>query len=368
LIFLLIFFGIFSLVPALAWFSHQQKSNVNLVPKTVSIIIPARNEERDLGACLYSLLGQHYPKDAVEIIIVDDSSEDATAALVRKIIDLNPQFKIKLLELQQNEPGKKAALAAGIKEAHGEIIITRDADSVALSANWLASVLAPFEDEKVMMVTAPVKLRKGFSLLHNFEVCENFFLQLTGGGFAILGQGFLCNGANLAFRKKAFESVNGYEGNMELSSGDDIFLLEKIRKKFRSSLAHCNAADAFVEVSSSGGIREFFSQRFRWAGKFSLKLHPMNLFFAFSFFTIHVLFLILTVLSCVFAGWYKYLILCILIKWLIDILLLILASLRFRNWAWLPWFPLLEVMNLFYAIIIPVGSLFVRPHWKGRRI
>ncbi|NCX96771.1 MAG: glycosyltransferase, partial [Chitinophagia bacterium] len=107
----------------------------NYIPQTpISIIIPARNEQKNIDACIDSILAQRYPQDLYEIIVVNDHSEDDTAAIVKHYND----SRITLLELEDHLPigkqinaYKKEALAAGIAQAKHPLIITTDADCIA---------------------------------------------------------------------------------------------------------------------------------------------------------------------------------------------------------------------------------------------
>ncbi|MFM1793710.1 MAG: hypothetical protein RL642_95, partial [Bacteroidota bacterium] len=102
----------------------------------VTVIIPARNEEANIGRCLDSLLQQSLPTDQREIIVVDDGSTDTTATLVESYAEKG----VRLLTLTDEAGGKKAALAKGIAAAKHGIIVTTDADCT-YPANWLNTLL-----------------------------------------------------------------------------------------------------------------------------------------------------------------------------------------------------------------------------------
>ena len=96
---------------------------------SLSVIIPARNEEATIGITLDYLLSQDYPKDRLQIIVVDDRSTDSTAAIVAECA--RNHSRIELVSLRECPPSmspKKHALTQGIKHATGDIIVTTDAD------------------------------------------------------------------------------------------------------------------------------------------------------------------------------------------------------------------------------------------------
>jgi glycosyltransferase involved in cell wall biosynthesis len=108
-----------------------------LSPDKVSIIIPGRNEEQNIGRCLDSILDQTLPKTQVEIIVVDDGSSDKTASIVRTYFEKN----VRLLQLSDEAGGKKAALTKGIETASHPLIVTTDADCIYPN-NWLNTLLS----------------------------------------------------------------------------------------------------------------------------------------------------------------------------------------------------------------------------------
>lgn len=99
-----------------------------MAQRFVSIIVPAKNEERFIGDCLESILSQDYPKDKLEILVVDGMSTDRTREIVRKFEAQNSKSEIKLLD--NPKVITPSAMNIGIKNAKGEIIIKMDAHSI----------------------------------------------------------------------------------------------------------------------------------------------------------------------------------------------------------------------------------------------
>ena len=157
------------------------KKPVDSQPKTrITVIIPARNEEKNIPACLDSLCKQDFPKDLLEIIVADDHSTDNTAAIVNRYTDQG----ISLLSLEKEMTGvdgmggsKKAALAAGIKKAAGTLIVTTDADCI-FPQQWLSTLVAFYEANKPVFIAAPVKFSREQNALHIFQSLD--FLSLQG--------------------------------------------------------------------------------------------------------------------------------------------------------------------------------------------
>ena len=168
----------------------------------VSVIIPVRNEQANIGNLLEDLRKQSHRK--FEVIIVNDHSGDLTTAIVVEFTKRDTRF---ILLPTQGE-GKKKALTTGINASTGEIIITTDGDC-RVGSDWLTTISNYFTVPNTKMVFGGVRLQglSFFSIVQSHE-----FLSLIGTAAATLWYGFpsMCNGANLAFRKATFIEVGGY--------------------------------------------------------------------------------------------------------------------------------------------------------------
>lgn len=119
---------------------------------TVSIVIPAYNEEASIRASVMAAVRQTVP--AIEIIVVDNRSTDGTAAIVKAIQKGHPESRV--LYLQQNEEqGLVPTRNVGLNCAQGTVIGRIDADSI-IEPNWVEEVLKAFADENVAAATGPV--------------------------------------------------------------------------------------------------------------------------------------------------------------------------------------------------------------------
>ncbi len=119
----------------------------------LSVIIPARNEQSNIENCLQGLLGQTYPKQALEIIVVDDGSTDETAAIVRKLMDTHSQIRlVEAGSLTEGWKGKSHACWCGAGQAQGEWLCFMDADVTAMP-DLLLSAVRFAEAEKLDLLT-----------------------------------------------------------------------------------------------------------------------------------------------------------------------------------------------------------------------
>src|SRR5690606_22127115 len=189
-----------------------------------------------------------------EVILIDDHSEDDTVAIAHTLaaalsLPLRSVLLSEKSQARKYVQGKKAALQQGVEAAKGEVIVTTDADCM-MEAGWLQSIHHYFKGYDAKMVIGPVTFfesSKAFDRLQTIELAA-----LVGTGAVSLGYGKpnMCNGANLAFSKVAFEAVGGYEDNLHIPSGDDEFLLQKIYSCFPNEVFFNVHPEGVVSTSS----------------------------------------------------------------------------------------------------------------------
>ena len=250
--------------------TQVQSSIVNHQPSTIiSVIIPARNEERSILNCLSAIYKQSYPVSHFEIIVVDDHSSDRTAEFIYQLDIPN----LKLFQLSESQSGKKQAINEGIKNASGTLIITTDADC-EMGEKWLSSIVSFYEKEKPKMIVAPVLLKENFlsekeekSFLYKMQSQEMIALTACACASLYYNLPILCSGANLIYEKEAFTSVNGFEGVDATATGDDVFLMLKMHEKYPKQIKYLKSNNAAVFTNPEKKISSVIAQRKRWASK-----------------------------------------------------------------------------------------------------
>lgn len=229
-----------------------------------SIVVPVRNEAGTIAHLLKCLEAQTYPKALYEVIVVDDFSEDSTQEVVNELIT-SLSMDLQLVQLTDPEKqGKKHALTAGVRSAQHAIILTTDADC-HFGTQWLQCYNDTFNDS-INMVAGPVAIT-GKGLFARLQQVE--FAGLIGFGAVTISKESpsMCSGANLGFRKSAFEAVGGYTDNLFTPSGDDEFLLFNIMRNFPNSTVFLKQTEAVVSTPSHSRLKAFFNQRTRWTSK-----------------------------------------------------------------------------------------------------
>jgi cellulose synthase/poly-beta-1,6-N-acetylglucosamine synthase-like glycosyltransferase len=347
------------------WKNRRKSPAVEFTPH-VSVVVAFRNEEPNLTTLLSHLTAQNYPSHLYEVILVDDHSTDGGANIVERFRQRYPN--IRLISCDEETTGKKQALYKGIKASSGQVIITTDADCT-MNQEWMRLIAREFSDSKTHMVIAPVLIEPARqNLFARFQELELFSLSGTAGGSLYSTGAILCNGANLAFRKKAWEYSYPHIQGEEYASGDDMFLLQLFRKKFPHGLVFLGHYDAVVFTHPVRNLAELFRQRIRWASKSPGFSDKTMIITGLVVMWMNIL-LALTLTGALFIpGLILPALLLFASKMVADFPLLHNVS-RFagrENVMFL--FPLLSLIYPYYVTLVMVLSLIVPVTWKDRKL
>lgn len=342
----------------------------DLKPKTkFSVIVPFRNEEKNLPALLESISKLNYPTRLFEIIFVDDDSDDASV----KVLDTIPikigitRTDISIIKTQRitNSP-KKDAITLGISQAKYDWIVTTDADC-DLPRFWLDSFDEYIQSHQPEFIVAPVIYSNETTFLNRFQLLDVLSLQgATIGGFGI-GQPFLCNGANLAYKKELFETVKGFQGNDTIGSGDDIFMLEKAVKHCIQKVKYLKCEQAIVSTLSQPNFDALVSQRVRWAAKSAAYSNWYGKLISIIVFLMNGGLLIFGLLSISGIINLKILLYLVVIKFGIDFLLIYKAAVFTHQKDILRTYFFAFLLYPFFSTYVAFLSLFKGYQWKGRK-
>ncbi|MFQ5603667.1 MAG: glycosyltransferase [bacterium] len=246
---------------------HRLAPGRNEKEPSVSIIVAARNEEFHIAACLQALVNQTYLADKFEIVVIDDRSEDRTPEIVAQIAARQP--RIKLLKITESSPHiapKKRALDLGIRQAHGEIIFTTDADCTP-SPEWLSEMVKYFELEVGMVAGYNPYRMENKTVLNEMLQLDYFAMACVAAAAAGHNYPLSCSGGNLAYRKKLYLELDGFAARRGLVSGDDDLFLEQVRDKTEWKIRFAAHPGTFVPTAPPATFLEFVHQRIRYASK-----------------------------------------------------------------------------------------------------
>lgn len=333
-------------------------SDFSIEPKTsFSIVVPFRNEAVNLPKLLHTISLLDYSKDLFEVILVDDESEE--------VFSVQSQvFSLQIIpnNRKSNSP-KKDAIETAIQVAKHDWIITTDADCL-VQKNWLKTIDAYIQNENIRMVAAGVCYLPQSGFLHAFQNLD--FLSLQGatiGSFG-LNQPFMCNGANFAYEKKFFLELNGFEGNSNIASGDDVFLLQKAVLKDKNNVGFCLNNESVVATKSENSWEALFQQRVRWAAKstgYSSWFGKLTALLVFSTNITWIAVFVLWLSGNLNQNWFA---LFIALKFIVDLVLLQKTASFFRTK--LQWLFLASFLYPFFSSVVVIYSLFGKFTWKGR--
>jgi glycosyltransferase involved in cell wall biosynthesis len=361
----------------------------------ISVIIPARNEGQNIDACLDSILSQSYPKRLFEVLVVDDHSTDNTAAIITSYQSQN----VRLISLKDfvspNEINsyKKKAIEIAIQKSTGDLIITTDADCIA-PQNWLQTIAAFYQEKKPDLMVMPVAILPspageglGVRFIKIFQALDFMTLQGITGASVYKKFHSMCNGANLAYTKKAFNTVNGFKGIDNIASGDDMLLMHKIYQQNPNGITYLKSAAVIIHTAPVKTISEFFNQRIRWASKAD-KYEDKRIFGVLLMVYLFNLLLLIIPLISIFnniqhsifnipvrpghtGGQYSTFeiwLLLVAFKTCIELFFLFPVAKFFNKQILLWWFPLMQPFHIIYTVIAGWLGKFGNYKWKGRNV
>jgi cellulose synthase/poly-beta-1,6-N-acetylglucosamine synthase-like glycosyltransferase len=328
----------------------------------ISVIVAAKNEAFQLPACLNALAALDYPIEKIEIVIVDDDSNDSTAPIVQEFSLTFPQIRyLKLDASQKCRPGKAGAIMYGIDHSSGEIIFITDADC-KVPGTWIRSLLSLF--------SAQDGLVGGFTLLDGkpdrtsffgkIQSCDWLFLLSAASAAANIGKPLSWVGNNMAFRRKVYEEVGGYQA-LGFSLIEDFALENAIATQTKWRVRFAALPEALVHSTPAPSLARFYQQRKRWSTGIRA-MRPLGKAIMALSFLAHI-----CALSLAAEYWLPSLSY-VLVLMLTDLILLYPTATFLKRRDLLCYFPAFQLFLFCYTICLPVMFLFDRRVvWKDEK-
>ena len=330
-----------------------------------SIIVPFRNEEKNLPKLLKSIANLNYAVEKFEIILVDDFSSDASERVCINWRLANGLIESTLLEnLRLSNSPKKDAISRAIPIVKHPWIITTDADCV-VPKNWLTTLDNFIQETQPEMVVGAVVYNTKNNWMHHFQQLDLMSLQGTTIGSFGLDKPFMCNGANFAYTKQLFIEIGGFGGINSTASGDDVLLLQKAIAHNSDKVGYLKNKDFIVKTKPINDLFELFMQRVRWASKTSSYKNNYAKILA-----VIVLAMNLSLLLSLGIWYYGkinfcYIVFAFGIKYCIDYLLLYKTNSYLRKKKLFP--PLASsLLYPLFSSLVAIYSIFGSYRWKGR--
>ena len=340
----------------------------DLKPKTkFSVIVPFRNEEKNLPGLLESISKLNYPREFFEIIFVNDDSEDESVEILKQYSQLDTaRFDITIIEnIRTSKSPKKDAITLAISFSKYDWVVTTDADC-ELPKFWLDSFDEFIQLHAPEFIVAPVTYLKIDSFLNRFQLLDMLSLQgSTIGGFGI-NKPFLCNAANVAYTKNIFKAVKGFEGNDNIGSGDDIFMLEKVVNMQPQKVKLLKCEQAIVTTLPQPTFDALMSQRVRWAAKTGSYRNFFGKLAGIVVFLMNGGLLVFALLALTGIINFKTLLYISIIKFGIDFLLIYKAATFMNQKEVMRSYFFSFFMYPFFSVYVVFTSVFRGYKWKGR--
>lgn len=330
----------------------------------VTVIVPFRDESGHLPSLVLDLSAQSYPDDLLEVIFVNDHSEDGSEVLLREHIKGRERFRC--IDLPAGREGKKPALVAGMQHASSDWIIQTDADcrlgSYFVEAH-LSCRLETTADLVAGMVTTEERKNGLLQVLERLDL-----LSLTGAGAGSfhLGRPLMCSGANLAYSRSLFNDTHSFQPGRGVASGDDMFVMIGARK-LGKKLVYLTSRKALVKTRAANNLISLLNQRIRWGAKTPFYRQPdiqgVALLTALS--NLAVLFMPLMIL--VNPVIWQWLVPAFVLKSLADFTLLyIVAGYTGQQRDLRLFLPVLLIYYPYQGALL-AGMVFLKVRWKGRK-
>ncbi len=348
---------------------QKLKHGNNATLPSISVLVPAYNEEANIEQCVQSLVAQDYPRDKFEIVIIDDQSTDATAAIAQKLSQQYSNVRyIRVTEKPHTVSPKINAFRFVIPKTTGELIFTTDADCF-VSPQWL-SLSAKYFEEHVGVVT-------GTTLYKNTHQTEKIlfgiqfldFLSHTACAAGAIGNNRVnnCNGSNMAFRRSAYDEVGGFDSMAHLNAGEDSLLAQKIAATKNWSVRFSLEPETNVITNPVQTWKDFFHQRMRWVSQ-TTEYRKETVFLLVCSFVYYIALTISFLFSIFDFQFFILLVISYVPKFIIDFLILNKFTSLTNTRSLLSYYIFASIIHIPTVLYVVFGGYFGSFQWKGKTV
>src|SRR3989338_6421240 len=378
-----LFLGIFWI--NIMFFKRSKKIRLKELP-LLSVIIAAYNEEKTISKTIESVLGLDYPRNKLEVIVVDDGSRDGTYSIARGFRG------VKVIRNKHLGVGKSSAVNAGLRIARGKFFGVVDADST-VTKNSLKIVLSYFSSDKVGGVISAIKISNRGRFYAGLQKLEYAFTVLARELMSRLGTLHFSHGVLSVFRTGLIKDLGYFDEN---NLTEDLEIAMRLKaNNYDLVMAH----DSFTYTNVPSTFRQLWNQRVRWYrgmmanlkkyhyvlfnpryGFYGLFQIPLNFFTVFSISLVFVIFAyqlfkilwdnvirFLLLRFEIFYGWdlppLKFLLLSFDVKFLFPVIVIILLNLYllYRSYEMIKEKP--KIFNFVLIVFFIVYPLLTMFHW-----
>ena len=327
----------------------------------VSVIIAARNEEPNIGSCLDAASRLTYPKEMLEVIVIDDRSEDRTSSIIAAYAERFPFIKrISAVPGSGQLQGKMNAVTQGIDVSRGEILMFSDADC-RMPDDWVEETVKYYVDEGVGLVAGFTSL-VGKGGLAAVQALDWFGLFSVAAGATQMGFPVTAVGTNLSVRRAAYDEVGGYR-KIPFSVTEDYALFHAVTTQTSYLARFPLDARTLVESKPCATWKDLYRQRKRWlTGGRGMDLKYLGIF------VLVYLMNLLLLLGIFFLPTLPY-VLALLAKIAADLIVALPSLITFRRLPLVRYFLHYEFYFILYVVYFPLIVLLGRHIiWKERSL
>ncbi|MAF34331.1 hypothetical protein CMO91_00625 [Candidatus Woesearchaeota archaeon] len=246
-----LYFAIFLFLQLLKNKYRPAKKKLTSFPH-VTITVPAYNESKTILPTLESLNNLRYPKDKIQVLIVDDGSTDNTPEVVRAYVKNKAHMRL----VKKKNGGKGSALNKGLKMAKGEYFSCLDADS-EMAPDALANMMSVF-DKDVAIVTPAMRVKEPKTFIQRMQRVEYIIQVLLARLISRLDCQYVAPGPGSVYRTGVLRKLGGFDEN-NLTEDQEIGYRHQLH---HYRIRHCN--EGLVFTKSPATVKEFYKQRNRW--------------------------------------------------------------------------------------------------------
>ncbi|MDY0018195.1 MAG: glycosyltransferase [Candidatus Delongbacteria bacterium] len=341
------------------------------IPK-VTVIIPARNEEKYIADTLNSVMNQNYPPELFDVIAVDDRSTDGTGTIMESKARIYPNLSvIRIKEVSEKISPKKNAILTAVRSTDNEIIITTDGDCVH-DPDWIRSLVAPVvgsKNENVGIVAGLSVFEKEYDgifedIWQNMQNIDYVSHSLIAAGSIGNGRAFTANGSNFLAKRALYQKEEtGFKS--ELASGDDFFMIQAARES-NYRLRFVFNRESIVRTRPVDDIKGLVEQRARWASKATYS-SDFVLYFGINTFIFYVGLIAAFIMTL--SGYYsvKLFTILFLMKFVPETLFLAYGFGKFGLDFKLRYYLPLQIFHIPFNIFVVLKSKISGFEWKGTK-
>ena len=326
----------------------------------LSLIVPFRNEEQNLGNLLESISNQDFPNQQFEVILVNDNSTDGGLAIAQEWE--KRMGNLSVLSLPESNRGKKEALSYGISKAKNNVIVLTDADCTQPSG-WLSEISNSYIQSNWCMLIGLVRISPTKTFFQKVQALEHASLTASSLGACELGFPIMASSANLAFDKSKV-GFNFQMLNPNQPSGDDVFLLHNAKRKCAKKIRTLSSSDGIVFTKPVSSLKDFLFQRARWASKAPAYTDRATIMVALIVFLFNFAIVGLAVGVLFETQLWPLLSIVFLLKILVDFPLLYTFQKKFGEVSLMSIYILLQIFYPLYIVVTFCISLVLPVKWK----